>query len=131
MAKHIARRDFKGLSKDMVSIHSNEIINQVAKKIQAEFNYICSDTHNSLLRGYGLCVRDFCWDSIWNELQQHTPSLLMLLSNIIPGSSKILHCTIICMILKHRHPKMALLQRVISVVLYGNAVHKQVCCINA
>ena len=87
MAKYIAHQDFKGLSKAIVNSHSNEIINQVDKKIQAEFIYICSDTHNSLLRGYGLCVRDFCWDSIWDELQQHTLSLLILLSNIIPGSS--------------------------------------------
>lgn len=127
MAKHIARRDYRRLSKDIVNNHCNEVIKEVAKKIQTELTYICSDTHNSLLRGYGSCVRDFSWDATWNEFQQYTPSLLKLLSSIIPGSSKILQCTIICMILKHRHPKMALLQRVVSVMLYGNAVHKQVC----
>ena len=36
-------------------------------------------------------------------------------------------CVIISMLLKKRFPKMGLLQRAISVLLYGNGCSKQVC----
>lgn len=126
MAKQLARREYKALSKSVVKSSPSETINEVARLVQQEFNSICSNKHNSMLRGYGASIKNFSWDAIWNELQQNTPNLVMLLSTISPNSSIILKCTIICMLLKQRHPHMALLQRVISVMLYGNAVHKQV-----
>jgi len=126
MARHLALRRYKGLSNDVVNVCVSEVIEGVAAKIKKELTHICSDDHDSLLRGYGPSIKNFSWDTIWTELEQNTPCLLKLLSAIIPGNGKILQCTIICMILKNRYSRMALLQRVVSVMLYGNAVHKQV-----
>jgi len=125
MAKHLALRRYKGLSKNIVNVCVNEVIDAMAIEIKKELTHICPNNHNSLLRSYGPNIKNFSWDAISNELGQNTPCLFKLLSIIIPDSSKILQCTIICMILKNRHPKMSPLQQVMSVMLYGNAVHKQ------
>ena len=64
---------------------------------------------------------------MWDELKENVPKLVLLLSLLCPKGSIILRSTIICMLLKQSNPKMSLLQRVISMMLYGNGVHKEVC----
>ena len=60
------------------------------------------------------------------RLKGNAPKLVLLVSVICPRSSIILKSTIICMLLKQSNPKMSLLQRLISMLLHGNGVHKEV-----
>ncbi len=43
-----------------------------------------------------------------------------------PAESKPLIACLVSQVLKDHHPKLGLLQRVVSVLLYGNGVSKQV-----
>jgi len=127
MAKQLARKDYHALSKAFVNAHSNAAIEEIGRIIKQEIKYICSNTHNSLLRSYGADIKKFSWETVWEELKENTPKLVLLVSVICPKGSIILKSTIICMMLKQSNPKMSLLQRVISVMMYGNTVHKAVC----
>ena len=73
-------------------------------------------------------VKQFSWEAVHEELAKHLPTLMVLLSNLIPKSveQKPLECLIASQLLKCRHPEMALVQRAVSVMMYGNNVQKQV-----
>ena len=53
---------------------------------------------------------------------------MSILSKVIPNSvdRKPLQCMIASQLLKTRHPHMCLVQGVVSVMMYGNGVAKQV-----
>ena len=82
--------------------------------------------HNSILRDSHEAVKNFSWETIWLELQLKVPTLVNLLEQLLPKSSKHLLCFIICTILKKRSPHMALMQRTISIMLYAKGCNKQV-----
>ena len=93
--------------------------------------FISSDDHNSLLRDSNDGIKDFKWDRLFGELSRYMPTCVSLLLSFISGKDDsrrvMLVCVIISMLLKKRFPKMGLLQRAISVLLYGNGCSKQVC----
>ena len=73
-------------------------------------------------------VKHFSWETVWLELLLNVPTLMKLLCCLVnkPEDKKPLLCTIVAMILKNRRNSMALVQRAVSVVLYGNGVGKKV-----
>lgn len=127
LAKRIARRSYPTLCGSLVKSHNDQVIKLLSKTVRKELAYICSIKHNSLLRdGYDK-MKQFSWDILWSEFVQNIPTLVSLISAISPTSSVAVRCIIISIIVKQRHSKMALLQRMISMFFYGNSVHKQVC----
>ena len=112
-------------SSDMAS----PFVNKVCSNIIAEMKAISSVNHNSFLRNSVESVKQFEWEAVIDELYSHMPTLMSILSNIIPKSAdrKPLQCMITSQLLKTRHPHMCLVQRVVSVMMYGNSVAKQVC----
>lgn len=84
--------------------------------------------YNSFLRNSEEAVKDFSWDTVMNELLNKIPTLMSLLTQLIPcpEKSKPLICMLASQILKSRHPQMGLVQRAVSVLLYGNSTAKQV-----
>lgn len=91
---------------------------------------ICSDEHDSILRDTYEGVKHFKWSRFFDELVQKMPFLIKLLVSLVGGSDDskrmILVSVIASMLLKNRFSKMGLLQRVISILLYGNGCSKQV-----
>ena len=75
-------------------------------------------------------VENFSFDSLWYEMSSHVPTLTTVLQQLMPNKDFSLNIPVLYLIgsilLKHRSQNMALLQRVISVVLYGNGASKQV-----
>ena len=58
----------------------------------------------------------------------NVPTLMRFLVALVSNEKcKPLLCVVACMILKHKSQRMSLVQRVISVLLYGNGTHKKVC----
>lgn len=104
------------------------IVSKVCTCIVSEMKAISSINHNSLLRYSDEGLKKFSWEAVYDELSQHLPTLMMILSNVIPKSveRKPLQCLIASQLLKCRHPKMGLVQQAMSVMLYGNSVAKQV-----
>ena len=109
-----------------MKLHSGKIIKSLSCIIKSEFNSICSDQHKSILRGTPEAIKTFSWSKMWDEIQQHLPTLVSLLTAITPGNNQHLVCTIISMLLKKRNQRMGLLQKVMSSLFYANGVHKQV-----
>ena len=88
---------------------------------------ICStDHHYSILRDSYEAVKRFSWESIWLEYQAKVPTLLALLTGLLPKAEKSFIAFVVSLLLKRRYKHMSLVQRVISLVLYGNAAKKQV-----
>jgi hypothetical protein len=130
--KRLARKNLSSLVSSFADSPrtSNLVLKRVSFIIHKEMTDICSLHHNSVLRDGDDGVKYFNWDTVWVELAQKMPTLMKLLYTIITQRNgkkkKILTCLIACMILKGRNKQMALLQRVISVLLYGNGCIKQV-----
>ena len=124
--RRIARRNYVSFSNTVVKLHSTKIIKSLSLIIKKEFKHICSDQHLSILRGSPENIKTFSWMQIWNEIQEHVPTLVSLLTAITPSNSQPLVSTIVSMLLKRRHQRMGFLPKVISALFYANGVHKQV-----
>ena len=92
---------------------------------------ISSDKSNSIIQDNNEGVRQFQWISLFHELNQKMPVMVKVISSLVVGSHDnhriILVCFIVSILLENRFPKMALAQRAISILLYGNGCSKQVC----
>ena len=106
----------------------NSTVTCIAKVIKQEIHSICSLEHDSILRDNIEAVKHFSWETVWLELQNKMPTLLQLLKLLVkrPKMNKPLMCLIASMVLKQNSPKLGLVQRAISVLLYGNATSKVV-----
>ena len=130
--KRLTRKSYPSFTSSVTaSSHtSNLILLQVARLIKHEIKSICSNNHCSIIRDAHEGVKHFHWDTVWLELVEKMPNLMKLLHALVHGrndhSNKMLVCLIACMLLKKRVPQMALVQRAISVLLYGNSCSKQV-----
>ena len=76
-------------------------------------------------------LNQFQWDRLHRELSTEAPILLSILINAtktrVPRpNSHIIVGTCVSLLLKHRNPKMSLLQKMISIVLYAGHASKQV-----
>ena len=71
---------------------------------------------------------NFSWEGIWDELQMYAPTLLNVISILVAETErhKPLVCFIASMALKQQHKHLSLVQRAVSLLLYGNATTKQV-----
>jgi hypothetical protein len=130
--KRLTRRSYNSFASSVAaSSHTSTLIlRQVARSIKHEIKAICSVNHSSIIRDAHEGVKFFHWDTVWLELVRNMPTLMKLLHALVHGkkdhSNKILVCLIASMLLKKRVPQMALVQRTISVLLYGNSCSKQV-----
>ena len=98
----------------------------LGRKIRAERRKLCSLDHNSVLRNTSEAVKNFNWEMVLEELQNNVPTIVKFLKRVFPQSSSPILCMVISQLLKFKPPKMALVQRAISVLLYGNGASKQV-----
>ena len=106
------------------------IVSRICSNIITEMKTISTINCNSLLGNSVESVKQFSWEAVHEELLKHMPTLMAVLSSLIPKSveRKPLECLIASQLLKCRHPEMALVQRAVSVMMYGNNVQKQVLC---
>ena len=87
---------------------------------------ICSNEHNSLLRRTHTEIKNFKWEAVSNEFHQMLPTLFLLMKQLLPKSDEKFLSFIIALIIKKRCKHMSLVQRIVSVMFYGNATNKQV-----
>jgi len=102
------------------------VITAMARKIHLEMKAICSLKSSSLLRGSHETIQNFSWAAIWQELTQKVPVTIKLMQKMLPQASNMFLSCLICLMLKERCKHMSLLQRVISVLLYGHGTSQQV-----
>ena len=69
----------------------------------------------------------FQWKRVFADLQSHMPCLIRLLQYINPQFDKLLISVIVSMMTKFHNDKLSVVQQILSIFLYGNSVHKEVC----
>ena len=106
----------------------SHVVLKICSCILSEMRAISSIHHDSVLKNSDEGLKKFSWEAVHEELTKHVPTLMMILSQLIPKATehKPLQCLIASQLLKCRHPKMGLVQQAVSVMLYGNSVAKQV-----
>ena len=128
--KRFARRSYASLASSVVQSKalSGRIVGQVASKIRCEMADISSKVHDSILKDNIEALKHFSWDTVFLELQSKMPTLMMLLKKLVrnPTERKPLLCVIASQLLKQRQPKLGLVQRAVSILMYGNGTSKQV-----
>jgi len=104
----------------------DETINALAKKINREIDYVCSNQSNTIF-DKDCDEVEFSWDTMWDNIEKYLPTLLSLIVSICARKvNRPMICMIVFMLLKQRFHKLSYLQQTISVMLYGNTVHKEV-----
>ena len=100
----------------------------LSQKIKGEMKDLCSDEHASVLRDITEAVTHFQWETVMLEFEKKLPTLVTLLEQIVPqpAEHRPLLALLISQLVKARHQKTGLVQRAISVMLYGNCSNKQV-----
>ena len=117
------------MSDDQIKKH---IISFIGKDIAEEVKTLSSDLSKSILRSDSTdALKEFTWDALLDELHRYAPILSALLfkatqtrtpqhnRDAIVGMSA-------CILMKQRNPKMNLVQKMISLVLYAGHSSKEV-----
>ena len=135
LGKAIARRSQKTVA--IASMKDpdtrNHIMNLIRKEVRKEIRLMASDSEESFLRSQlKEDLKEFQWSRLHAELSSKAP----ILQSILTAATKtrvprpnvhIVVGTCVAILLKHRNPKMSLLQKLISLVLYAGHTSKQVC----
>ena len=128
--KGIARRSYKTLASTIAKspIMLASMLKEVCGAIKVEMKQLSSDKHDSVLRDNIEAVKHFHWDTVMLEMEKMIPTLISILKHLVPSPSqnKPLVALIASQLLKARHQRMGLVQRAVSVMLYGNGSSKQV-----
>ena len=128
--KQLTRRSYKSLASGLFNTPelSKSVITQLAARIKSEMKYLSSDANDSVLRDTVEAVKDFSWETVRLEFNRHLPTVMSFLSMIVnkPSERIPLMCFIASLLLKCQHQRLCLVQRAVSVMLYGNGCAKQV-----
>lgn len=100
------------------------MIRALAREVKKEMKAISSST----LFCNKMALANFSWSNVWVELVKGAPLLMNFLSSLVtnPVENKAMLCVVASMFLKNRNKSLALVQKCISVFLYGNGCSKQV-----
>lgn len=125
--KRIARRSYPLLFSDFArtsGVHRKLMIKAVAREVKKEMKSISS----SALFCNKMALSTFSWTNVWVELVKEAPLLMYFLGSLVtnPVKNKAMLCVIASMFLKKHNKSLALVQKCISVFLYGNGCSKQV-----
>lgn len=106
----------------LMKLFGNEVHKEV--RLMASQSFLCSKSKDDL--------KEFKWDRIHAELSHKAPVLLNILlhatkTRVPRPNTHIVIGTCVAILLKHRNPKMSLLQKIISLLLYAGHASKQVC----
>lgn len=128
--KHLSRKSYTSLANDILDspVKRRALQTQLVLRIRREMQDLSSLEHNSILRDNVEAVKKFSWETVWSDLKRKMPILMSLLYELVPKpeSRLPLICMIASQLLKCRHRQLCLVQRAVSVMLYGNGTSKQV-----
>lgn len=128
--KHLSRKSYKSLADDILDspVKCRALQTQLVLRIRRAMLDLSSLEHDSILRDNVEAVKKFSWEAVWLDLRRKMPIFMSLLYELVPKpeSRLPLICMIASQLLKCRHRQLCLVQRAVSVMLYGNGTSKQV-----
>ena len=108
-------------------------IDCVITLMKRELTTLSSDTFSSILREKSQTAMEFfTWESVWQELSSHAPTLLSVLQGITSRRSiniaraKPVVCVCAAILLKLKNPKMCHIQAMLSLLLHAGHSSRQV-----
>lgn len=128
--KRAVRRTHSTISSSVVNSPStaNLVLLDVSKKIIKEIKQF--NASDSILKNeYTVeALKYFDWERIWREFMVNIPTLMNFFQYIVPRPTENipLICLMVSQLLKSRHSQLGLVQRAVSVTLYGHGTSKQV-----
>ena len=134
LGKAVARRSKKAIAAECMKDQAvqKHIVKLVGKMVHREIKKFCSDSANSILkRDDPQCIKTFSWESFSSEISKFAP----VLKSILQATSKtgmsntdfnVVMCVCVALLLRNRNPRMNLIQKIISLLLYGGHSSKQV-----
>lgn len=124
----ISRENYKAASRKI--IHSDNlkkpVISALSREVLNEMKCISSVNNATLLRGSNDELKHFSWEALWQEMQRKMPIFLSFLHQILPKADRKFIVFLVAMMLKRHCKHLSLVQRIVSVMFYGNGCHKQV-----
>ncbi len=136
--KHIGKAAARGSRKAVANesmkdpVTRRYILEKVGRILRSELAAMCADMTASVLRSQSVeDMKGFTWDRLLNEQEVNAPVLLNILQSCtrtrkLRPNRKAIVGVCASIFLKHRFSKMSLLQRILSLVLYGGHSGKQV-----
>lgn len=128
--KRLTRKSYKLMASTMVNSPTMcaSIVKKLSSKIRAEMKDISSKASDSILRDTNEMIKNFEWNKVARELMQRVPTLMNLLKQLVKRSAEKvpLLCLLASQLLKSCHQHMGLVQRAVSIMMYGNGAAKQV-----
>ena len=96
--------------------------------VKQEMATLCGKQECSIIGSSIEAFENFSFDAVWCEMKTFLPTLTSILGQIVPSKKNKIPviCLIVSILLKRRSMKMALVQRMISLLLYGNGASKSV-----
>ena len=124
--RQIARRNYRSFSATAMKSQAvyKPMVTEPSRKCKTEMRDFASSEHDSILRDTREAVKRFSWETVMLEFERKLPTLVLLLKGIIPNPQN--QRPLLSQIVKSRHQQLRLVQRVISVMFYGNGTSKQV-----
>ena len=126
MIKQVYRRDYSSALNNLQKVLPPEhICVTLAKTLLKEIEQMCHGG-SCLLQNTEEAFKTFHWDAVWNSLVSQSPTVMKFFGLLFPCAPKSLICFTVSMVVRWRAPRMGLIQRVISAMMYGNGASKQV-----
>ena len=126
MIKQVYRRDYLSALNNMQKVLPAEhICVTLARTLLKEIEHMCHGG-SCLLQNTEEAFKAFHWDAVWNSLVSQAPTVMQFFGLLFPHAPKSLICFAVSMVIRWRAPRMGLIQRVISAMMYGNGASKQV-----
>ena len=131
--KQVVHRRYTTVASRLVqgSVCLENVLTSLGRIVRSELRQLSLLENNSILRDSVNAVKCFSWDKLFSEFQSKLPTLVKFFRRVFPQCNHKVVCFIISQLVKQRSPQMALAQRVISVLMYGNGASKQVCKLNS
>ena len=135
LGKAVAHRSQKTIAVECIKdpITRKHVVRLIGKEFCKEIQFMASENAQSVLCSQSAeDLKEFKWDTLHAKLSNKAPilqSILLAATNTrVPRpNAHIVVGTCAAILLKHRNPKMSLLQKIISFVLYAGHASKQVC----
>ena len=135
-ALSLSRRSYNACSEKAVNSNSFQepIIDSLAFKAKKEME--CLNSQPSQLKDSPKALEKFSWNLLSLELKETVPTLWSFLESLLPKAKQKFICFLISMLLKMQCKQLCQVQKAVSMLLYGNGVHKQVllsfyACVNS
>ena len=134
MGKAVARGSKKAVVKECIKdpVMQKYVVEVLGLHMRQELASLCSNSANSVLQDPSLdALCEFSWAKLHKELQTNAPTFLHFLE--ICTNTRKPRCNragvigmCAALLLKHRFPKMSLVQKINSLLLYASHSGKQV-----